>query len=56
MTVGDADLFNMYKTNSDLVLANAFTLTELDNMIPFERALYIDMYNAHVEEKNKARK
>ena len=30
-----------------------FSLTELDNMMPWERQVYVMMLNQYVEEKNK---
>jgi hypothetical protein len=33
-----------------------FTLTELDNMMPWERQAYIAMLNAYIEEYNRKNK
>lgn len=44
--VGGNKLYEHYTTNADLVHAGIFSLTELDNMIPFERDIYIDLANA----------
>jgi hypothetical protein len=30
-----------------------FSLTELDNMMPWERQVYVMMLNQYIEEKNK---
>ena len=36
-------LFNHYKLNFDVTQHHKFTLTELNEMIPFEREVYVDM-------------
>lgn len=53
MMVGEADLFAFYKTNFELVKANMFTLTELEDMFPFERHVYVSMLNNYINEKSK---
>ena len=30
-----------------------YSLTELDNMLPWERQIYIDMLMKHIEEENE---
>ena len=30
-----------------------YSLTEVENLIPFERDIYVEMLIAHVEEENK---
>lgn len=45
MMVNEGDLYSYYKTNVDLVTKNLFTLSELEDMIPFERDVYITLYN-----------
>lgn len=39
------ELFNHYRANVKLMNEKYFSLTELDGMIPFERAVYIDLMN-----------
>lgn len=51
MMVGEQSLFNHYKTNSDLIHLNIFSLSELDEMIPFEREVYIQLHNSTVDKK-----
>lgn len=53
MMVGDGDLFQYYKTNFDLVNTKMFSITELDEMFPFERHVYITLLNEYVKEKSK---
>ena len=33
-----------------------YSLTELDNMLPWERQLYMDMLIRHIEEENEKQK
>ena len=33
-----------------------YSLTELDNMLPWERQLYVDMLIRHIEEENEKQK
>jgi hypothetical protein len=30
-----------------------YSLTELDNMIPWEREIYVTLLNAHIKEENE---
>lgn len=39
----------MYRINFDITQYHKFSLTEIENMIPFERDIYVLM----LEEKNK---
>lgn len=50
---GENSLYNEFILNSGLIFNAGFTLTELNNMIPFERATYLQLWNQHVEEKEK---
>lgn len=47
------NLANYYQSNFNLVYIHKFSLTELDNMLPWERTVYITMLNAHIEEQNQ---
>lgn len=53
MMVGEQSLFTYYKTNADLVHAGYYALSELDEMLPFERQVYIQLHNDIIEERNK---
>ena len=48
-------LMNHYKTNFALMQHHKYSLTELDNMYPFEREIYTAMLVKHLEEE-KARR
>ena len=49
MLVND-DLFDFFKANSWL-LTQGFSLTELENMSPFERSVYTKLIVAKLKEK-----
>ena len=41
-----------YKTNFALLQYHKYSLTELENMIPWEREVYVTMLSQHIEEEN----
>lgn len=43
----------MYRTNFILIQEHKYSLTELENMIPWERFIYINLLIKHVEEINR---
>jgi len=45
-------LINHYTTNFDLMYHHNFSLTELNNMLPYERSVYIQLLNNYLEQKN----
>lgn len=46
-------LFEYYRVHFDITQYHRFSLTELENMIPFERNLYIEMLAEKVKEESK---
>ena len=46
-------LMNHYKTNFALMQHQKYSLTELDNMIPWERDIYINLLIAHLKEEEE---
>lgn len=50
---GYDSLENHYKTNFNLMQFHKYSLSELENMIPWERFLYIDLLKAHIKEQNE---
>lgn len=46
-------LANMYNTNFALLHHHKYSLTELENMIPWEREVYVNMLIAHIKEENE---
>lgn len=47
------DLKNYYISNFTLMQFYNYSLTELDNMYPWEREIYISLLNKHIEEENE---
>lgn len=45
-------LVNHYKTNFALVQHHKYSLTELDDMIPFEREIYLTLLTQFIKEEN----
>jgi hypothetical protein len=45
-------LVNHYQSNFNLMYHHKFSLTELENMLPWERIVYVTMLNAYIEEQN----
>ena len=46
-------LMNHYKTNFALMQHHKYSLTELDNMMPWERDIYINLLIAHLKEEEE---
>ena len=46
------DLESYYKVNFALVQHHKYSLTELENMIPWEREIYLSLLKQLVEEEN----
>lgn len=51
--LGYDNLGNHYKTNFALMQHHKYSLAELENMIPWERYLYIDLLKAHIKEQEE---
>ena len=49
-------LENHYKTNFALMQHHQYSLTELDNMMPFERQIYKSLLMNYIEEENERAK
>ena len=47
---------NHYTTNFAMMQHHKYSLTELDNMIPWEREIYVAMLLAHLEEEKERQK
>ena len=50
---GYDSMMNMYKTFFSLVQHHKYSLTELDNMLPWERDIYVNMLIQYLEEENE---
>ena len=46
------DLESYYKLNFSLMQHHKCSLTEIENMMPWEREVYLGLLNQHIEEEN----
>lgn len=47
------NLQNYYKTHFQMVQNYGFSFSEIENLMPWERDVYIDLIKAKVEEESK---
>tara|TARA_B100000579_G_C22531363_1_gene710872 strand:+ start:463 stop:642 length:180 start_codon:yes stop_codon:yes gene_type:complete len=47
------DLESYYKLNFSLMQHHKYSLTEIENMMPWEREIYLTLLNQYVEEENE---
>ena len=45
------DLENYYKINFALIQYHKYSLTEIENLIPWERDIYVSLLQQHIEEE-----
>lgn len=50
--MGHDSLLNYYKTNFALMQHHKYNLSDLEDMIPFERDIYIMLLSQYIEEEN----
>ena len=53
MTLAHDSLYNYYKTNFGMMQYHKYSLTELENMMPWEREIYIGLLMEHIKEENQ---
>ena len=46
-------LGNYYKTNFALMQHHNYSLSDLENMIPYEREIYVSLLNDFIKEENE---
>tara|TARA_B100001113_G_scaffold281522_1_gene236411 strand:- start:2150 stop:2326 length:177 start_codon:yes stop_codon:yes gene_type:complete len=46
------DLESYYKLNFSLMQHHKYSLTEIENMMPWEREVYLGLLNQYIEEEN----
>ena len=44
---------NYYKTNFALMQHHKYSLSDLENMIPWERDVYVNLLMAHIQEEER---
>ena len=52
MSMAHTELASYYKTNFALMQHHKYSLTELEDMIPWEREIYITLLQNYIEEEN----
>ena len=50
------DLESYYKLNFSLMQHHKYSLTEIENMMPWERDIYVALLQQHLEEEELKRK
>tara|TARA_R100000005_G_C4978863_1_gene189269 strand:+ start:648 stop:839 length:192 start_codon:yes stop_codon:yes gene_type:complete len=50
------DLEAYYRINFALIQFHKYSLTEIENMVSWERDIYVGLLRAHIEEENLKRK
>ena len=53
MTLAQDNLYNYYKTNFGMMQYHKYSLTEIENMMPWEREIYIGLLMEHIKEENQ---
>ena len=48
-----ADLMAYYQVNFKLMHHHKYTQTEIENMLPWEREIYMALITSHLEEENE---
>ena len=56
LAVNNETLMNYYVSNFAMMQFYKYSLSELDNMYPWEREIYISLLNKHIEDENERRK
>lgn len=52
MSMAHNDLASYFRTNFSLMQHHKYSLTELENMIPWEKEIYITLLQQYIEEEN----
>lgn len=50
------DLMSMYEANFTLMHKFKYSLSELNNMLPYEREIYINLLNEHLKEEHERKR
>jgi hypothetical protein len=53
LTLSHETLFNYYQTNFAMMQHHKYSLTELEDMMPWEREIYVMLLIRHLEEENE---
>ena len=55
MSIAREDLESYYRINFSLMQYHKYSLTELENMMPWERDIYTSLLEQYIEEENLKR-
>ena len=47
------NLVNYFKTNFAMMQHHKYSLSDLENMMPWERHVYVDLLKEHIEKENE---
>jgi hypothetical protein len=50
------DLENYFKLNFSLMQYHKYSLTEIENLIPWERDVYVELLKQHIQEEESKQK
>ena len=53
MSLSHDNLYNYYKTNFGMMQHHDYSLTELENMMPWERDIYVGLLMEYIKEENE---
>lgn len=54
--LGHDKLMNHYKTNFALMQHHKYSLSDIENMMPWERYLYVDLLKDHIKKVEQHRR
>lgn len=54
--LGHDRLINHYKTNFALMQHHKYSLSDIENMVPWERYLYVDLLKEHIKRTEEERR
>jgi len=52
VSMAHTDLASYYKTNFAMMQHHKYSLTDLEDMIPWEREIYVTLLQNYIEEEN----
>ena len=56
MSMSHISLESYFKLNFALMQHHKYSLTEIENMMPWERDIYVSLLNQYIEEENEKAK
>ena len=56
LSLSHESLENHYRTNFSLIQHHKYSLTELDNLMPWEKEIYVGMLTNYIKEENERRR